>query len=310
MQVVQEFQGLQFGQPEGGGDEIRKENFVDEGQNQTSFIVIDNGEGVVPSDNDQQPKKSDRSSDESSYDVIDDEQLVEETVDDGEGAEGSKRDKGGHALDSGSELKQPEQDPFLDTTETCMVIIEDSDHSGLSKSEASFYAPADEAVASEGRLKEKSKDETEVEEVSEECVTVTDVEDTAESLPGAADVSSSQDDSRLEGAIIRDSDVTEQSVSTVTEEPVAESPQVDDGTKSPGISAVLESEPDVTQDVELGVGDITEVLTACQNSPSTVSKEDIRRLVDLLRKKIPELHSTVLNSLLRVAAFTQNIVSA
>ncbi|BFZ10961.1 hypothetical protein BsWGS_14000 [Bradybaena similaris] len=410
----------------GGGEnenaERRKDKLADEGQEQTSFIVLDNGEDAVPPDNGQHPKKSDRSSDESSYDVIDDEEQLAEAAEEGDGVEEGDRDEGEHALAVSSESKQ--QDPFLDENETSMVIIEDLDHSNQSKSGSSFYASADENTEVVSRLDETRDEEKdkflELSDVAEDSSstptadsklpsadfdysllsdkdkmedeqpqsgssgyrsgireassapedTVTPTVDTKflstdfdysllsdkdkgdddlawegsfdQRSEAEASVSSGQrteaeasvfsyqrseaeasvfSDQRSEAEASVSSDQRSEAEASLSSDAPLTVPEASPDKSAvetteivtSRLNVVLKSESDATQeteakeDVELEAGDITEILTVCQNSPSTVSKENIRLLVSLLRKKIPELHSTVLNCVLRVAAFTQNV---
>lgn len=386
----------------GGGEnenaERRNDKLADEGQEQTSFIVFDNGEDAVPPDNGQHPKKSDRSSDESSYDVIDDEDQLAEAAEEGDGAEEVEREEGEHVLADSSKLKQ--QDPFLDVNETSMVIIEDLDHSNQSKSGSSFYASADENTEVVSRLDETRDEEKdkflELSEDSSSTPTadsklpsadfdyslLSDKDKMEDEQPnsgssgyrsGLPEVSSAPEDtatptadtkflstdfdysllsdkdkgdddlawegssdqrseaeasvsfrhrSEAEASVFSDqrseadASVSSDASLTVPEESPSDKSAVETTEiVTSRLNVVLKSESDAAQgtaakdDVELEAGDITEVLTVCQNSPSTVSKENIRLLVSLLRKKIPELHSTVLNCVLRVAAFTQNVVS-
>ncbi|KAH9504828.1 hypothetical protein Btru_062058 [Bulinus truncatus] len=51
----------------------------------------------------------------------------------------------------------------------------------------------------------------------------------------------------------------------------------------------------------------SDALLACQNSPEKVTHDEILQLVELLSKNNPELQATVLNCLIKVTAFTQNI---
>ncbi|CAG5118028.1 unnamed protein product [Candidula unifasciata] len=241
-----------------------------------------------------------------------------ETVE-GEGAEEGERDEGGHALADSSESRQ--QDVI---NETSMVFIEDLDHSIQSKSGSSFYASADEATEVVSRfdeIKDEEKDKAlELSDVPEDASSTA----TADTFPSAdLDFSLLSDKDKVEDDPAWDGSSSHRSQ---TEAPVSSGAPLAVPEESPRSSAVettesvtsrldilLKSGSDTSQDTpaaeeeQLEASNITEVLTVCQNSPSTVSKENIRILVSLLRKRVPELHSTVLNCVLRVAAFTQNV---
>ncbi|CAL1531359.1 unnamed protein product [Lymnaea stagnalis] len=67
---------------------------------------------------------------------------------------------------------------------------------------------------------------------------------------------------------------------------------------------------DIPQDSEtFDPAEVAAVISKCQSSPMNITKADIFYLVDLLRQRNPELHSAVLDCLIRIAAFTHNIAN-
>ena len=304
----------------------------DDGQNQTSFIVVDNAHEVAPPEGGNTVRKSDKSSDESSYDVVDDDRMAEMEEDEEE-----KEDvEDANASAKGPVYKSAGDRLGLESSlETSMVIVEEAERSNIEKSGSSFYTSADENFGMT-HLEDSSKlnkdEEDEKTKSDQKVIEISMTEDESTVMYKTGSVGN--DTVTLEG---KDSsnDVTpvvEEFVVAGDEESKDEQAQehIDD----PAIQAKLESHA-ITDAVlradleavpvdaavgeaqtpsqaeqELNLADVTEVLSKCQSTPMSVTKEDIDLLVYLLRKNMPELQATVLNSIVRIAAFNQNTVSS
>ncbi|GFO01918.1 Armadillo repeat-containing x-linked protein 1 [Plakobranchus ocellatus] len=302
----------------------------DDGQNQTSFIMLGDSLGSAPPEGGISVKKSDKSSDESSYDVIEDDRLVDTEEDEDDRVEEE------HAADANASAKSPgaeksagdrlELESSLDTS---MVMVEEAEGSNIEKSGSSFYTSADENfglippedVSKQGEQAPKDQEEDKVDpKVMELSITEDETTVMYKSASGA------NDSVTLEG---KDSanDFTPEVEEFVRGEEVAADPASQQGMYDPDESAkhqnmavtdaVLRAElkaspasaaQNMPQETgqELDFTQVTEVINKCQNSPMSVSKEDISLLVHLLQRNMPELQPTVLNSIVRIAAFSQN----
>ncbi|XP_059152221.1 uncharacterized protein LOC131938275 [Physella acuta] len=292
------------------------------GQNQHSFIVLDNERVELP-DSINKHKKSDRSSDESSYDVIDDDRLGE-TADEVAGAEEEEKgDINNQAVfDAGKEEEissERLEENLTDPIETSMVVIEESNQncsetSGLSlfpNSGESLFASGEASAILSGEMldmKEIVEDPPSEDEIVKEDVYILDAEQTLlySSFEGKneSNVGDGEADlSVVSGEPAEVDDSKEPSTEVETSEAAKLDPPVQEAVQS--LETIESSVPVANvESVE-----ISKVLDKCQNSPMNVTKAEIFSLVDQLRQDSPVLQGTVLDSLVRIAAFTQNINS-
>ena len=303
----------------------------DDGQNQTSFIVLDDAPRVAPPEGASVVKKSDKSSDESSYDVIEDDRMAEMEEDEDEKEEGGNENAS--AKEPSIEKSAGDRLELESSLETSMVVVEEAERSQIEKSGSSFYTSADEHFGA-AYLEDNSKKDTEKPEEDKSDQRVIDLSTTEdETTVMYKSTSAGNESATLEG---KDSayDVTpvveefivaggEESENTAGEkhidDPVVQARLDSHAVTDAVLRADLEAAPVAAAPAsqgpppphaerELNLTEVTEVLSKCQSMPMTVTKEDIDLLVHLLRKNMPELQATVLNSIVRIAAFNQNTV--
>ncbi|GFS21067.1 hypothetical protein ElyMa_001586300 [Elysia marginata] len=302
----------------------------DDGQNQTSFIVLDDLHGAAPPEGDNGVRKSDKSSDESSYDVVEDDRMAEMEEVDNE--EQDRADENASAKSPGTEKSAGDRLNLESSLETSMVMVEEAEQSNIEKSASSFYTSADENFGVTP-LEDSSKLDKKTEE-----------DDMTRSDQAMMELSATEDETTVmykSGSVGNDTVTLEGKDSGNDVAPVVEDFVVPDKEASeeagleqhidnPAVQAKLESHA-ITDAVlranlevapvdaaaaetlfpqqgerELNMAEVTEVLSKCQSTPMSVTKEDIGLLVHLMRKNMPELQATVLNSIVRIAAFNQN----
>ncbi|XP_013068830.2 uncharacterized protein LOC106056567 [Biomphalaria glabrata] len=291
------------------------------GQNQQSFILI--GEDDIPENNlegdtpGNATKKSDRSSDESSYDVIENDRLDDHIDDEDVIADNDTKT----ALDAKAEE---------DVNSTSMVFVEESPFSYQAKSGSSLFVSADELQAEDNDIdvapaaSDKAHfDKEEIENLDNSATQDNVSVNNSSSLAATLDETNANQEVPLVDAIMSQESETPQKDDEYTS-PVEESVKNDDNEnleeqaedldnskEEIPLSAVqdvtLKEELDTDDSNTLDIQKATEVLFTCQNSPGNVTHDDIVHLVEILNKNNPTLQTTVLDSLVKVTAFTQNI---
>lgn len=229
-------------------------------------------------------KKSDRSSDESSFDVVE-----------AAGEEDEEDKKTGGAFFSVDTSLQGDN-------ESSMVVV---DHD---TSTSSHYQSADEtlsarssAVGTESKQKKQEKQplpvskSEPVEEDISEPVTASESESIAmHSLHGEGNASSKSGNEKTKPP-------TPQAMKT--DESATKARTISDTGSANSINPMSES-PKV-----LTASETARTIAMCQNSASTVSKTNIFNLVDLLRTNSQTLKPSVLDCIVRVSVFSHNNVS-
>ncbi|RUS73431.1 hypothetical protein EGW08_018806, partial [Elysia chlorotica] len=302
----------------------------DDGGNQTSFIVLDDGHEDAPPEGGNAVRKSDKSSDESSYDVIEDDRMgeMEEEEDEDDEEEKRKAEEDENASAKPPELKSAgDSRPDLESSlETSMVVVEEAERSNIEKSNSSFYASADEnfGMAHLDDSSELNKGEGDDEAENDEKVMELSMTDDITTFMYKSGTNEND-------TITLEEKNSANDVAPVTEEFVVagddaaakyieaqghpdnpamdtklESHSLTDAVMEAGLEASSADRSQIPPGQEINSADATEVLSKCQSTPMSVTKEDIDLLVHLLRKNMPELQATVLNSIVRIAAFNQN----
>lgn len=210
------------------------------------------------------------------------------------------------------------EENYTDPIETSMVVIEESNQncnetSGLSlfpNSGESLFESREASAILSGEVLDMKKiveDPPSEDEIVQEDVYILDAEQTLLY-------------SSFEGKNESNVGDGEADLSVVSEEPTKEddshlrqpSPEVEATKLDPPVQEAVQSLEIPESNVPVAnveSVELSKVLDKCQNSPMNVTKAEIFSLVDQLRQHSPILQGTVLDSLVRIAAFTQNIVS-
>ncbi|XP_035828308.1 uncharacterized protein LOC101864094 [Aplysia californica] len=331
---------------------------------QSSFFAIDGGYNLANSSltiNTENGvgsgRKSDRSSDESSYDVIEDE-AIEEVVSEEERKDAPEIVEGASQEEvslegTREEGKLTDQESFQDANETSMVMVENVEKSG-----SSYYTSADESVEMPSEKQNESADKDVSEQEERESpkddkkedleASVTDNEKTL--VPSTSSVSENAELNDAGGPQVTESkgqgeesvgpatlggeeEKRQESMSSsmemsswqdvgadveivkgdeqqeVAAEDVSQNAQVlpiTDAVLSAEIGAAADNEDEEAATQEPSSEEVTRVLSLCQSSPAQLSQQDVEVLVSILSRPDTGLVPTVLDSLVRVSAFTQH----
>ena len=295
-------------------------------------------------------KKSDHSSDESSYVVVENEATGDiaktEDVNDENEVEDALNEK--DETQTTNHNEQLQSDSFQDPNESMVVVDE-----VLEKSSTSYYTSADESVNNEDKPDihdssgdekcEKPKESTSNDSIGNERTLSTCTTEADESVVFVGEEKSG---GKLEDSVIfmgeektknKELEMSVDLSSWQTTEEVSSEANIAGSGQSSWIEVTGEPSQESlnqeqikteesrnvdTQDGEVinkdnltdtdmpSIERMTEVLTLCQNNPSTVTRDDLGILAAILSKKSDTaLQASVLDSLVRVSAFTQHNVS-